>query len=74
MIASVENEKKNQKIARYSFSSTSCDIHHALAIKRLEYKHPSKTLLICVISRYYINCSGIASGSKSRKMVSHMCG
>ena len=23
---------------------------------------------------YYINCSGIASGSKSRKMVSHMCG
>ena len=22
---------------------------------------------------YYINCSGIASGSKSRKMVSHMC-
>ena len=25
-------------------------------------------------SFYYINCSGIASGSKSRKMVSHMCG
>ena len=23
---------------------------------------------------YYVNCSGIASGSKSRKMVSHMCG
>ena len=23
---------------------------------------------------YYINCSGITSGSKSRKMVSHMCG
>ena len=25
-------------------------------------------------NNYYINCSGIASGSKSRKMVSHMCG
>ena len=23
---------------------------------------------------YYINCSALASGSKSRKMVSHMCG
>ena len=23
---------------------------------------------------YYINCSGIAGGSKSRKIVSHMCG
>ena len=23
---------------------------------------------------YYINCSAVASGSKSRKMVSHMCG
>ena len=25
-------------------------------------------------SIYYINCSALASGSKSRKMVSHMCG
>ena len=29
-------------------------------------------VILCSISFYYINCSGIASGSKSRKMVSHV--
>ena len=34
----------------------------------------SNIVFLLNIAFYYINCSGIASGSKSKKMVSHMCG
>ncbi len=57
-------------LIRYIWNITN-DMHFDLLIGCTTAKAP-KTIIRYVSCIYYINCSGLASGSKSRKMVSHV--